>query len=67
MEYLTDIVRPDIGVVTAVSYAHIEYFGSVRISKRETGFDREGSAKGLSVLNFDNDYCREMADSSQAR
>jgi len=68
MEYLTDIIRPDIGVVTAVSYAHIEYFGSVaNIKKEKQVLIEKVPPKGLSVLNFDNDYCREMADSSQAR
>lgn len=68
MKYLTDIVSVDIGVVTAVSYSHLEYFGSVsNIQKEKQVLIESLNAKGLAVLNFDNQYVKEMSEVSKAR
>lgn len=68
MDYLTDIAKPDIGLVTSVSYSHLEYFGSVVNIKKEKQvliekLDHQGSA----ILNFDNEYSRDMARVSKAK
>ena len=68
MKYLVDIVRPDIGIVTAVSYSHLEYFGSLVNIKREKQVLIESlEADGLAILNFDNEAARDMAKASAAR
>jgi len=68
MDYLTSIAPVNVGVVTAVSYSHLEYFGSiVNIKKEKQVLIEKLDAKGLAVLNFDNEYTREMAEVSKAR
>ncbi|MFA5131024.1 MAG: UDP-N-acetylmuramoyl-tripeptide--D-alanyl-D-alanine ligase [Patescibacteria group bacterium] len=68
MDYLTSIVPVNVGVVTAVSYSHLEYFGSiVNIKKEKQVLIEKLDSKGLAVLNFDNGYTKEMASVSQAR
>ncbi|MDD2257886.1 UDP-N-acetylmuramoyl-tripeptide--D-alanyl-D-alanine ligase [Candidatus Falkowbacteria bacterium] len=68
MAYLCSIVRPEVGLVTAVSYAHLEFFGTVNnIKKEKQILIEQVPNKGLSVLNYDNELTREMAALSRAR
>jgi UDP-N-acetylmuramoyl-tripeptide--D-alanyl-D-alanine ligase len=68
MAYLTSIAPPTIGIVTAVSYSHIEYFGSlVNIKKEKQVLIESLASKGLAILNYDNEATREMSTASQAR
>ncbi|MFZ4631605.1 MAG: UDP-N-acetylmuramoyl-tripeptide--D-alanyl-D-alanine ligase [Patescibacteria group bacterium] len=68
MDYLTNIAPVNVGIVTAVSYSHLEYFGSViNIKKEKQVLIEKLDSKGLAILNFDNEYVREMADVSKAR
>lgn len=68
MAYLTSIAPPNIGIVTAVSYSHLEYFGSiVNIKKEKQVLIENLDNKGLAILNYDNDAAREMAEASKAK
>lgn len=68
MDYLCSIVKPEIGIATAVSYSHMEYFGSISNIKKEKQVLIENvDNKGLVILNFDNEYTREMADVSKTK
>lgn len=68
MDYLTDIARPDIGLVTSVSYSHLEYFGSItNIKKEKQTLIEKLDSQGVAVLNFDNEYSRDMAKVSKAK
>lgn len=68
MDYLTSIVKPDVGLETAVSYSHIEYFGSVaNIRKEKQILIEQVNNQGLSVLNYDDENTRGMAGVSRAR
>ncbi len=68
MAYLCSIVTPEIGIETAVSYSHLEYFGSINNIKKEKQVLIENvDNKGLSVLNYDNELTREMSDVSRAK
>ena len=68
MDYLTNIAPVNVGVVTAVSHSHLEYFGSVvNIKKEKQVLIEKLDAKGLAILNFDNEYTREMSEVSKAR
>lgn len=68
MAYLTSIAPPMLGVVTGVSYAHLEFFGSLENTKKEKQVLIEQVDKqGLSILNYDNEYSREMTNASCAR
>jgi len=59
---LTDIVRPDIGIVTCVAPAHLEGLGSLEGVAREKAALVQGlSSSGLCILNGDDAACREMA------
>jgi len=68
MAYLCSIVSPEVGIETAVSYSHLEYFGSVNNIKKEKQVLIENvDNKGLSVLNYDNELTREMSEVSHAK
>lgn len=68
MAYLCSIATPEIGIETAVSYSHLEYFGSVNNIKKEKQVLIENvDNKGLSVLNYDNEFTREMSEVSRAK
>lgn len=71
MAYLTSIAPPNVGLVTMVSYSHLEYFGSlINIKKEKQVLIEQISNKesrGLAILNYDNEPTREMAEVSRAR
>ena len=68
MEYLTKIAPPNIGLVTSVSYSHLEYFGSlINIQKEKQVLIEKLNSQGVAVLNFDNDKSREMSQVSRAK
>lgn len=68
MAYLCSIIKPEVGIVTAVSYAHLEFFGNIANIKKEKQILIENvSNKGLAILNYDNELTREMAAVSRAR
>jgi UDP-N-acetylmuramoyl-tripeptide--D-alanyl-D-alanine ligase len=68
MDYLTKIVVPTVGIVTSISYAHLEYFGSLAAIKKEKQTLIESlDNKGLAVVNYDSELAREMAEISKAR
>jgi len=61
MEYLVGLAKPKIGIVTAVSYSHLEYFGSVHNIRKEKQVLVENLLPGgLAVLNFDSRLVRDM-------
>lgn len=68
MKYLTELVKPDVAVVTYVSYSHLEYFGSLNNIKKEKQVLVESlNSSGLAILNFDNQPVKEMATVSKAK
>ena len=68
LKYLCSLARPKIGIVTSVSYAHIEYFGSLLEIKREKEvLIKSLQAQGTAILNFDNEFCKEMAEVSRVK
>lgn len=68
MGYLTKIAKPDIAIVTAVSYSHMEYFGSLNNIKKEKQCLVESlDNKGFAILNYDSEPVREMSSISKAR
>ncbi len=61
MSYLMSIVKPNIGIITAVSYAHLEYFGSVHNIRKEKQVLAENILPGgAAILNFDSRLVRDM-------
>lgn len=68
MAYLTAMATPRVGIITAVSYSHLEYFGDlVSIKKEKQVLLDNLDAKGLAILNYDNAGTREIAVAGKTR
>lgn len=68
MLYLTKLSKPRVGVVTAVSHSHLEFFGSIeKIKKEKQGLIESLPPKGLAVLNADDELVVSMAEASRAK
>ncbi|MGJ9402343.1 UDP-N-acetylmuramoyl-tripeptide--D-alanyl-D-alanine ligase [Arthrobacter sp. KK5.5] len=67
IEYLADMVRPEVGVVLCVGTAHAGEFGGVENIARAKGELVEAlPATGTAVLNFDDPQVRAMAGRTAA-
>jgi UDP-N-acetylmuramoyl-tripeptide--D-alanyl-D-alanine ligase len=65
IERLAEVAKPDVGVVTSVELAHVEYLGDLDGVARAKGeLVAALPASGLAVLNFDDPRVREMASLS---
>ncbi|HXA34518.1 MAG TPA: UDP-N-acetylmuramoyl-tripeptide--D-alanyl-D-alanine ligase, partial [Acidimicrobiales bacterium] len=65
IELLAEVASPDVGVVTRVAMAHVEYFGDLDGVARAKGeLVTALPAAGLAVLNFDDPRVRDMASLS---
>jgi len=63
MKYLHTIVRPEIGVITAIAPAHLEFFGSIENIVREKQLLITSlPSSGWAVLNADDDLVWGMKD-----
>ena len=61
IQYLCQIARPDIAVITAVALAHTEYIGTIEDVKEEKGtLVRALPTDGVAILNTDNEYVASM-------
>jgi len=68
IELLAKLARPDIGVITNVGEAHIEYLGSREgIADAKCELIEQLSGEGLAFLNGDEPLLRERAGITQAR
>ena len=57
IDYLTKIIRPDLGVITNISYAHIKNFKSLaEIAKAKSEIINNISKGGKILLNRDDNY-----------
>jgi UDP-N-acetylmuramoyl-tripeptide--D-alanyl-D-alanine ligase len=62
VERLAAVARPDVGIVTSVAMAHVEYFGSLDGVARAKGeLVSALPLAGVAVLNFDDPRVRAMA------
>jgi UDP-N-acetylmuramoyl-tripeptide--D-alanyl-D-alanine ligase len=65
IERLTEVASPDVGIVTSVAMAHLEYFSDLDGVARAKGeLVAALPASGLAVLNFDDSRVRKMASLS---
>jgi UDP-N-acetylmuramoyl-tripeptide--D-alanyl-D-alanine ligase len=64
---LAGVAHPDVGIVTRVAKAHIEYFGDLDgVARAKSELVTALPASGLAVLNFDDPRVRDMASQSEA-
>jgi UDP-N-acetylmuramoyl-tripeptide--D-alanyl-D-alanine ligase len=65
IERLAAVARPDVGIVTSVDLAHVEFLGNLDGVARAKGeLVTALPAAGLAVLNFDNRRVRDLASRS---
>lgn len=68
IEFLAEIARPQVGVVTNIGTVHAERAGSQEaIYKGKAELVRSLPEDGVAVLNYDDLLVRRMADESRAR
>ncbi len=66
IERLAQVARPDVGIVTSVAMAHVEYFGDLDGVARAKGeLVAALPDSGLAVLNYDDPRVRDMASLSR--
>jgi UDP-N-acetylmuramoyl-tripeptide--D-alanyl-D-alanine ligase len=59
---LTEVGRPDVGIVTSVAMAHVEYFGDLEgVARAKSELVTALPTSGLAVLNFDDPLVARMA------
>jgi UDP-N-acetylmuramoyl-tripeptide--D-alanyl-D-alanine ligase len=62
---LTDIGRPDVGIVTSVAMAHVEFFGDLEgVARAKSELVVALPPTGVAVLNFDDPLVARMASVS---
>lgn len=68
INYLCDIAKPNIGVVTNVGHAHVGEIGSIEnVAKGKSELIQGLPLDGTAILNFDDPLVRAMAQLTNAR
>jgi UDP-N-acetylmuramoyl-tripeptide--D-alanyl-D-alanine ligase len=70
IKLLCDIAHPNIGVLTNIGTVHAERAGSIEAiasGKAELLEELPEAPKGLAILNYDDDFVRQMASKTRAR
>ena len=63
IKVMCDMVKPTIGILTAINQQHLALFGSIKnIQKTKYELLQSIPKKGLVVTNADNPYCTEFLD-----
>lgn len=67
MDFYLSLVRPGIGIVTKIFFAHSEFLGGIdEISKQKAKLITQLPEDGLAILNWDDIQVRKLADKSPA-
>ena len=62
---LAHVARPQVGIVTSVAMAHVEYFGDLDgVARAKSELVAALPPSGVAVLNFDDDRVARMASAS---
>jgi UDP-N-acetylmuramoyl-tripeptide--D-alanyl-D-alanine ligase len=68
MAYLTEFVKPKIGVVTLIGPMHLEHFGTIeKIEKEKGGLVTALPNDGWAIVNYDDERCRAIGKASKAK
>jgi len=63
IKYLTDFIKPEIGIITDVSLSHIEFFNNLNEIAKEKGIMAKVlDENGTAVLNADNPHVFKLKD-----
>lgn len=61
IKMICDMVKPKIGILTAISEQHLSLFGNIKQTQSaKYELLRSLPSNGLAVVNIDNPYCREF-------
>ncbi len=67
VKLVCDIVKPKIGILTAINEQHLALFGSIKnIQKTKYELLLSLPKDGLAIVNSDNKYCREYLNKIKA-
>ncbi len=68
MDYLLSFVKPKVGVLTAVSEVHLEYFGNLEaVLAEKSKLIKNLPQDGVAVLNYEDERVRTLFDNTKAR
>lgn len=68
IRYLTEIAKPDLGVILKVGLAHVGEFGGIEVTAKIKGELAEGMPTGSKlILNADDGYVAEMANHTKSQ
>lgn len=63
IKLISDMVKPEIGILTAITEQHLSLFGDIKQTQSaKYELLRSLPKNGLAVVNLDNPYCREYID-----
>lgn len=66
--YLTGLVNSNVGIVTDVSFSHIEFFENLeRVAKEKMSLVQSLDDKALAIINTDNPYIDKLKDQAKCR
>lgn len=67
IEYLLSFIKPSVGIITAISESHLEFFKSiVRIAKEKRKLIKELPLDGIAVLNGDDEKVSTLKSATSA-
>ena len=68
IDTLTKLVRPDLGLITNISYAHIKNFKSLEeIAKAKGEIINNIFPSGVMIINKDDKYCNYFISKAKMR
>lgn len=68
IKYLANLLKPEVGVVTAVGISHLEFFRDKKnIAREKSQLVKSLKREKTAVLNWDDEEVRAMADELKAR
>ena len=61
IEYLTSFIKSNVGVITDISYSHVEFFKNVEgVAKEKSILVKKIDERGLAIINADNQYVAKL-------
>lgn len=68
IDYLTNFVKPSVGIITEISSSHIEFFKTLEgIAKEKGTLVKKLEEKSLAVINIDNPHIEKLKNQIKSR